>query len=101
MDVYELIKQVGAEIVCNRATARIDGKFVVVAAVSGDAFALTPEGEEIAATLKPVPKKTTAKKTTANKAGAGRKRARNTDGTLKADDPSTPNVNEAWTNGDS
>ena len=24
-------------------------------------------------------------------------RARNEDGTLKADDPSTPNVNEAWT----
>ena len=23
-------------------------------------------------------------------------RARNKDGTLKADDPSTPNVNEAW-----
>ena len=23
-------------------------------------------------------------------------RARNTDGTLKGDDPSTPNVNEAW-----
>ena len=27
-----------------------------------------------------------------------RVRARNTDGTLKADDPSTPNVNEAWEN---
>ena len=25
-----------------------------------------------------------------------RKRARNTDGTLKGDDPSTPNINEAW-----
>ena len=25
-----------------------------------------------------------------------RKRARNDDGTLKGDDPSTPNVNEAW-----
>ena len=25
-----------------------------------------------------------------------RVRARNADGTLKADDPSTPNVNEAW-----
>ena len=24
-------------------------------------------------------------------------RARNSDGTLKADDPSTPDVNEAWT----
>lgn len=27
---------------------------------------------------------------------AKRVRARNKDGTLKADDPSTPNVNEAW-----
>jgi len=26
----------------------------------------------------------------------GRKRARNEDGTLKGDDPSTPDVNEAW-----
>ena len=25
-----------------------------------------------------------------------KKRARNEDGTLKADDPSTPDVNEAW-----
>ena len=25
-----------------------------------------------------------------------RKRARNADGTLKGDDPSTPDVNEAW-----
>lgn len=38
---------------------------------------------------KKAPKKTTAKK----------KRARNVDGTLKADDPSTPDVNEAWVNG--
>ena len=38
---------------------------------------------------KKAPKKTTAKK----------KRARNKDGTLKADDPSTPDVNEAWENG--
>jgi hypothetical protein len=26
----------------------------------------------------------------------GKVRARNSDGTLKADDPSTPDVNEAW-----
>ena len=38
---------------------------------------------------KKAPKKTTAKK----------KRARNVDGTLKADDPSTPDVNEAWEDG--
>jgi len=28
-----------------------------------------------------------------------KKRARNDDGTLKGDDPSTPDVNEAWENG--
>jgi hypothetical protein len=38
---------------------------------------------------KKAPKKNTAKK----------KRARNADGTLKADDPSTPDVNEAWEDG--
>lgn len=32
------------------------------------------------------------------KAPAKRKRARKADGTLKADDPSTPDVNEAWVN---
>ena len=30
------------------------------------------------------------------KAAAKKKRARNDDGTLKADDPNTPDVNEAW-----
>ena len=30
------------------------------------------------------------------KAATQRVRARNDDGTLKADDPSTPDVNEAW-----
>lgn len=29
--------------------------------------------------------------------GVEKVRARNADGTLKGDDPSTPNVNEAWT----
>ena len=33
------------------------------------------------------------------KAPAKKKRARNADGTLKADDPSTPDVNEAWEDG--
>lgn len=34
------------------------------------------------------------------KKNAAPKRARNDDGTLKADDPSTPDVNEAWEGGD-
>lgn len=44
----------------------------------------------------PAPKKRAAKKALAKKAPAKRKRARNADGTLKGDDPSTPDVNEAW-----
>ena len=36
------------------------------------------------------------KKTAAKKAPVKRKRARNAKGQLKADDPSTPDVNEAW-----
>jgi hypothetical protein len=33
------------------------------------------------------------------KAPAKKKRARNANGTLKADDPSTPDLNEAWEDG--
>jgi hypothetical protein len=43
---------------------------------------------------KPAPKKTAAKK-----APVKRKRARKADGTLKGDDPSTPDINEAWEDG--
>ena len=38
------------------------------------------------------------KKAPAKKAPAKKKRARNANGTLKADDPSTPDVNEAYVN---
>ena len=38
-------------------------------------------------------------KPTKKKAPAEKKRARNANGTLKADDPSTPDVNEAWEDG--
>ena len=31
--------------------------------------------------------------------GAAKVRARKSDGTLKADDPSTPDINEAWVGG--
>jgi len=40
-----------------------------------------------------------AKKPTPKKAATKKKRARKLDGTLKADDPSTPDVNEAWEDG--
>ena len=39
------------------------------------------------------------KKPVIKKAPAKRKRARNADGTLKADDPTTPDINEAWEDG--
>ena len=43
--------------------------------------------------------KAAPKKPTAKKAPVKRKRARKADGTLKADDPSTLDVNEAWEDG--
>jgi len=52
-----------------------------------------PNAFEIIEDAKPV------KKAAPKKAPAKRKRARKADGTLKADDPSTPNVNEAWEDG--
>lgn len=50
------------------------------------------EERRLAAPAKPAPKKKAPSKTKVKKV-----RARNEDGTLKADDPSTPDVNEAWT----
>jgi len=47
---------------------------------------------------KPKPK-AAPKKPAAKKAPVKRKRARKADGTLKGDDPSTPDVNEAWEDG--
>ena len=52
-----------------------------------DAFEIIPVEE------KPVFKRSAPKKK------ATKKRARNSDGTLKGDDPSTPDVNEAWEDG--
>ena len=52
------------------------------------------EVEEVAP--KAPPKKATAKKAPAKKAPAKKTRARNEDGHFVADDPSTPDVNEAY-----
>jgi hypothetical protein len=68
MDVNELITAVGAELVSNRAIARnSDGERVVVAQVVGDAMVLTPEGEAMAAEIKPAPEPKPAAKTTKSK----------------------------------
>lgn len=67
MDVYELINAVGAELVSNKAVARVDGTRVVVARVIGDKMVLTAEGEEMAKNVKPAPApkaKTAKSKTT-------------------------------------
>lgn len=91
MDVFKIIDAAGAEIACNQAIARVGDARVIIAKIIGDAMVLTAEGEELAKTLE-------AEKP---KAATTRKRARNADGTLKGDDPKTPDVNEAWADGDS
>lgn len=92
MDVYKLVEKLGGEIVRGNARVMVDDARVVVGTLSEKGLELTEAGKKLAdehATKAPTKPKTTPKK-----------RARNEDGTLKADDPSTPDVNEAWTNGD-
>jgi hypothetical protein len=67
MDVFQVINAVGAEVVANKAVAKVDGYRVVVAQVIGDKMVLTAEGEEMAKTVKPAPApkaKSTKSKTT-------------------------------------
>jgi len=64
MDPYKLIKEMDAEIACNRAVARVGDQRVVIAKVMGDGLVLTAEGEELAKTFKPASKaKASAPKT--------------------------------------
>lgn len=87
MDVYQLLKKLNGEIVSNKAIVIIDGEPVEVGGIVDNEFKLNEKGLELAE---------------ANKDSKPEKRirARNKDGTLKADDPSTPDVNEAWEDGD-
>ena len=55
MDVFQVINAVGAEVVANKAVAKVDGSRVVVAQVIGDKMVLTAEGEEMAKNAKPAP----------------------------------------------
>ena len=55
MTVDELIKAVNAELVANKAIARVNDERVVVARVVGDKMVLTAEGEELAKLVKPAP----------------------------------------------
>lgn len=95
MDVYELVDALGGDIVSNQAVVRIDDEPIVVGEIIDNAFQLNEAGKAIAAKQKPPPATKPKKKATT------RKRARTSDGRLKADDPSTPDVNEAWEDGDS
>lgn len=64
MDVFKLIDAVGAELVANKAVARVDGERVVVARVIDDKMVLTAEGEEMAKAVKPAPAPEPKAKTT-------------------------------------
>ena len=67
MNVFDVIDAVNAEVVANRAVAKVNGERVVVAQVIGDKMVLTAEGEEMAKLVKPAPApkaKTTKSKTT-------------------------------------
>ena len=87
MDVYQLLKKLNGEIVSNKAIVIIDGEPVEVGGIVDNEFKLIEKGLELAgANEDSKPEK--------------RIRARNKDGTLKADDPSTPDINEAWEDGD-
>jgi len=92
MDVYKLVDKLGGEIVRGNARVVIDGARVVIGTLKEKGLELTEEGIKLAE------KHDT--KVSAKAKPMSKKRARNEDGTLKADDPSTPDVNEAWANGD-
>ena len=65
----------------------IDGETVEIGGIVDNEFKLNEKGLELAgANQDSKPEK--------------RVRARNEDGTLRGDDPSTPNINEAWEDGD-
>lgn len=95
MDVYQLIEHLGGEIVGSKGRVMVDGERVVIAEIKDNKFQFNEVGTALAEKHKAPATKTAAKKVTAK-----RKRARNADGTLKADDPSTPDVNEAYEDGD-
>lgn len=87
MNIYELLEKHGGEIVSNKAVIVLDGESIEVGGIVDNEFQLNEKGLELAG---------------ANQDSKPEKkvRARNEDGTLKGDDPSTPNINEAWENGD-
>lgn len=73
--------------VSNKAMAVIDGETVEIGGFIDNELKLNEKGLELA-------------KANQDSKPEKRIRARNEDGTLRGDDPSTPNVNEAWEDGD-
>ena len=61
MDVYELIEQLGAEIVRNRAVVRENDERVVIAIVGENGLELTEAGKAKAEAAKPKAKASTPK----------------------------------------
>jgi hypothetical protein len=94
MDIYQLLEKLGGEIVSNKAMVVIDEERIEIGGIVDNEFQLNEKGKALAETHK------SNVKAPSSTPASTRKRARNTDGTLKADDPSTPNINEAWENGD-
>ena len=86
MDVYQLVEKLGGEIVSNKAVVTIDGETLEIGGIINNEFTLNEAGAELAEKYKAPTKRT---------------RARDKNGKLKGDDPSTPDVNEAWTDGNS
>ena len=87
MDIYQLLEKLNGEIVSNKAMVVLDGETVEIGGIVDNEFKLNEKGLELAgANQDSKPEK--------------RVRARNEDGTLRGDDPSTPNINEAWEDGD-
>jgi len=95
MDIYQLLEKLGGEIVSNKAMVVIDEEHIEIGGIVDNEFQLNERGKALAETHK-----SSVKAPSSTPASTKRKRARNEDGTLKADDPSTPNINEAWENGD-
>jgi hypothetical protein len=48
MNILELLKRLGGEILSNKARAVVDGKIVILARMEGADWVYTPEGQDLA-----------------------------------------------------
>ena len=96
MDIYQLLEKLDGEIVSNKAMVVIDEERIEIGGVVDNEFQLNERGKALAETHKSKAKAPSSTTDSTQKP----KRARNEDGTLRGDDPNTPDINEAWENGD-